>query len=160
MGLKITRSIEVCNSVRNLIKNNGPYAETPIIKFEEYKQMCIEFGDIPIPPYHIQLKHPSHSDTIGRDKPMDRPRSARYEELHHIHFWQEGCVWEDDDGYQVQWNSTSDAFIIYSYFIDKDGDHHFYIIDILLDNAHNIIENNEQILKWVTIAKEFRFKNI
>ncbi|MDR5609937.1 type II toxin-antitoxin system YafO family toxin [Arsenophonus sp.] len=77
--------------------------------------MCIEFGDIPITPYHIQLKHPSHSDTIGRDKPMDRPRSARYEELHHIHFWQEGCVWEDDDGYQVQWNSTSDAFIIYYY---------------------------------------------
>lgn len=62
MGLKITRSVEVCNSVNNLIKNNGQYAETPIIKFEEYKQMCIEFGDIPIPPYHIQLKHPSHSD--------------------------------------------------------------------------------------------------
>ncbi|WP_290603701.1 type II toxin-antitoxin system YafO family toxin [Arsenophonus sp. ENCA] len=59
-----------------------------------------------------------------------------------------------------QWNSTSDAFIIYSYFIDKDGDHHFYIIDLLLDNAHNIIENNSQILKWVAIAKKFRLQNI
>ncbi|AGS58665.1 hypothetical protein BB2000_0148 [Proteus mirabilis BB2000] len=30
----------------------------------------------------------------------------------------------------------------------------------MFDQAHTIIEDKEQVLKWVEIAKEFRLKNI
>lgn len=160
MAIKIIRSFHVQKILSNLVVNLGTIAESFNTEFEEYKQKCIGFGDIPIPPYHIQLEHPSHVETIGRDKPIERPNSARHEELHHTHLWQENCIWEDDDGKLVQWNSTSDSFIVYSYFIDKIGAHHFYIIDLVYDKAHTLIENNSQILKWVAIAKKFRLQNI
>lgn len=60
----------------------------------------------------------------------------------------------------MEWNSTSDSFIVYAYFIGKIGVHHFYIIDLGYDKAHTLIENNRQIPKWVAIAKQFRLQNI
>lgn len=155
MGIRLTRS----ELIQSIIEE-FPITEYPIAEFEEYKKICIEFGDIPIPAYHEQLEHPAHIDTIGRDKPMDRPRSARLEELHHTHLWQEGCIWEDDGGLFVQWRSTSNTFVVYSYFLDIHNDHHFYIIDFVRDEAHDIIEDDEQVLRWVELAKEFRLQNI
>lgn len=161
MGCKITRSLHVNTVLSHFIKIVGPIAESFITDFEEYKKECVEFGDIPIPPHHVQLTYPAHIETIGRDKRMERPRTALHEELHHVHLWQDGCNWDDEnEGTFVQWNSTSDSFIVYSYFKDKDNDHHFYIIDLVFDQAHTIIEDKEQVLKWVKIAKEFRLKNI
>ncbi|OBU04846.1 type II toxin-antitoxin system YafO family toxin [Morganella psychrotolerans] len=154
MGIKLIRS----QFIQQFI-NEFPETEHPIAEFEEYKTVSLDFGDLPIPPYHEQLEHPAHIDTIGRDKPMDRPNSARYEELHHTHIWQEGCIWEDGDGLFVQWRSTSDTFVVYSYFLDADSDHHFYIIDFVRDQAHTIIEDSEQILKWVELARQHREAN-
>ncbi|WP_231568815.1 type II toxin-antitoxin system YafO family toxin [Pantoea rodasii] len=137
-----------------------PVTEPPILEFEQYKQECIEFDDIPAPAIHVQIKHPAHLETIGRDKLMERPVGARGEELHHVHIWQEGCCWEDEDGLLEQWASTSDSYVVYSYFKDRDNDHHFYIIDYCQDEAHQLIENTRQVADWTRQAKEFRSKNI
>lgn len=91
---------------------------------------------------------------------MERPVEARGEELHHVHIWQEGCCWEDDDGLLVQWASTSDSYVVYSYFVDRDKDHHFYIIDYCNDKAHVLIEDHRQVAEWTRQAQEFRLKNI
>lgn len=80
---------------------------------------CTRFDKIPIPPYHIQVEYASHIETIGRDKPMERPHPARHEELHHTHLWQESCTWVVYTSKVVQGNSTSGSFIVYSCFIDK-----------------------------------------
>ncbi|MCU1787474.1 hypothetical protein CUU54_01200 [Pectobacterium polaris] len=154
MGFKISRSQSLIEIISEF-----PLAGLPIEEFEEYKQACLDYGDIPTPPIVIQLGHPAHIDTIGRDKLMERPNQARSEELHHVHIWQEGCCWEDADGIKVQWASTSDSYVVYSYFVDKDGDHHFYVIDFCRDKAHKIIEDESKVREWTQIAKEFRISN-
>lgn len=155
MGFKISRSQKLIDVI-----SEYPVAGLPIDEFEKYKLECIEFGDTPAPPIHIQLEHPAHYDTIGRDKLMTHPTSARAEELHHVHIWQEGCCWEDENGLKVQWASTSNSYVVYSYFIDKDSDHHFYVIDYCQDEAHALIEDKKQVADWTRQAKEFRKDNI
>ena len=103
------------------------------------------------------MMHPAHKDTIGRDKLASHPIEARAEELHHLHIWQEGCVWEEPNGkLKVQWSSTSDSYVVYSYFLDKENNHHFHVIDYCNDKAHKLIEDVKQVLKWTLIAKEYR----
>lgn len=155
MGFKISRSQKLVDVI-----SEYPIAGLPIDEFEAYKQECIEFGDTPAPPIHVQLEHPAHIDTIGRDRLMTHPTSARAEELHHVHMWQEGCCWEDENGLKVQWASTSNSYVVYSYFIDKDSDHHFYVIDYCQNEAHALIEDKQQVADWARQAKEFRIENI
>lgn len=83
---------------------------------------------------------------------MERPPTGRAEDLHHVHIWQEGCCWEDEHGLKVQWASTSDSYVVYSYFIDRDKDHHFYVIDYCQDAAHALIEDRCQVLAWIEQA--------
>ena len=154
MGFKISRSQELIDVI-----SEYPLTGFPIDEFEEYKRECINFGDTPAPPIDIQLKHPAHLETIGRDKLMTHPTEARAEELHHTHIWQAGCCWEDSDGLKVQWKSTSNSYVVYSYFIDKDRDHHFYVIDYCQDKAHDLIEDKQQVAAWTRQAKQFRIKN-
>jgi len=154
MGFKISRSQSLTEVISEF-----PLAELPITEFECYKRECLDYGDMPAPPIHEQLKHPAHIDTIGKDKLMERPPEARDEWLHHVHIWQEGCCWEDEDGLKVQWASTSDSYVVYSYFVDKDKDHHFYVIDYCKDEAHDLIEDAAQVADWTRQAKEFRIKN-
>lgn len=73
--------------------------------------------------------------------------------------WQDGCEWEDEDGLKVQWWSTSNSYIVYSYFLDKDKDHHFYVIDYCKDDAHALIEDRRQVASWTALARDFRLKN-
>ncbi|NIF21780.1 type II toxin-antitoxin system YafO family toxin [Candidatus Pantoea multigeneris] len=155
MGFKISRS-----QVLSDVISEFPLAELPILEFEQYKQECINFNDIPAPAIHVQLEYPAHLETIGRDKLMERPVEARSEELHHVHVWQEGCCWEDEDGLLVQWASTSDSYVVYSYFRDRDDDHHFYVIDYCRDNAHKLIEDKSQVAQWTQQARAFRMLNI
>lgn len=155
MGFKISRSQALIEVI-----TQHPITELPIEEFEQYKRECIEFDDTPAPAIHVQLEHPAHLDTIGRDKLMERPVEARGEELHHVHIWQEGCCWEDGDGLFVQWASTSDSYVVYSYFVDRDNDHHFYVIDYCNDKAHVLIEDQHQVAEWTRQAKEFRLQNI
>lgn len=155
MGFKISRSQALADVITQY-----PITELPIEEFETYKRECIEYGDVPAPAIHVQLAHPAHIDTIGRDKLMERPVEARGEDLHHTHIWQEGCCWEDEGGLLVQWASTSDSYVVYSYFVDRDDDHHFYIIDFCRDEAHTIIEDAIQVAEWTRQAKEFRLQNI
>jgi len=155
MGFKISRSQALLDVIAQY-----PVTALPIEEFETYKRECIEFDDIPAPAIHVQLEHPAHIETIGRDKLMERPVEARSEELHHTHMWQEGCCWEDGDGLLVQWASTSDSYVVYSYFRDKDDDHHFYVIDYCRDEAHALIEDVAQVARWTRQAREFRFQNI
>ena len=155
MGFKISRSQVLIDVITQF-----PLTALPIDEFEAYKRKCIEFDDVPAPAIHVQLEYPAHFDTIGRDKLMERPVEARGEELHHTHIWQEGCCWEDADGLLVQWASTSDSYVVYSYFIDRDSDHHFYVIDFCSDKAHALIEDKVQVAEWTRQAKEFRLLNI
>lgn len=155
MGFKISRSQALIDII-----TETPSAGLPIEEFEQYKLECIEFGDIPTPPIEVQLQYPAHIDTIGRDKLMERPSDARGEELHHTHVWQEGCCWEDEDGLKVQWASTSNSYVVYSYFFDKDSCHHFYVIDYCKDSAHTLIEDVTQVSKWTEQARIFRLKNV
>ncbi|MCM7529030.1 type II toxin-antitoxin system YafO family toxin [Enterobacter hormaechei] len=155
MGFKISRSQALIEVITQF-----PITELPIQEFEEYKRECIDYDDVPAPPIQIQLAHPAHIETIGRDKLMERPVEARGEELHHVYIWQEGCCWEDGDGLLVQWASTSDSYVVYSYFIDRDKDHHFYVIDYCNDKAHALIEDKQQVAEWTRQAQEFRVKNI
>ncbi|CAM7066425.1 type II toxin-antitoxin system YafO family toxin [Morganella morganii] len=163
MCLKIERSQHAVSAISAAVEKYGiseAIAESFIADFEEYKRISIDYDDVPNPSVSAQFYHPAHIDTIGRDKLMDWPDEARAEDVHHVHLWQTGCVWEDEDeGLNVQWDCTSDSFIIYSYFKDKDSDHHFYIIDFLFDQAHTIIEDSEQILKWVELARQHREAN-
>ncbi|UVW54678.1 type II toxin-antitoxin system YafO family toxin [Klebsiella variicola] len=155
MGFKISRSQALADVITQY-----PITAFPIEEFEAYKRECIDYDDTPAPAIHVQLKHPAHIETIGRDKLMERPVEARSEELHHAHIWQEGCCWEDDDGLLVQWASTSDSYVVYSYFRDRDDDHHFFVIDFCRDEAHAIIEDATQVAEWTRQAKEFRQQNI
>lgn len=155
MGFKISRSQSLADVI-----SQYPITELPIEEFETYKRESIEYDDIPAPAIHVQLEYPAHIETIGRDKLMERPVEARGEELHHVHIWQEGCCWEDEDGLLVQWASTSNSYVVYSYFRDRDGDHHFYVIDYCQDEAHALIEDERQVADWTRQAKEFRFQNI
>ncbi len=155
MGFKISRSQALTDII-----SQYPVAALPIEEFEQYKRECMDFGDIPAPPIHVQLQHLAHIDTIGRDKLMERPSSAREEELHHVHIWQEGCCWEDESGLKIQWASTSDSYVVYSYFIDRDRDYHFYVIDYCQDAAHALIEDERQVTAWTEQAKVFRQQNI
>ncbi|EOC1567409.1 type II toxin-antitoxin system YafO family toxin [Cronobacter dublinensis] len=155
MGFKISRSQKLIDVI-----SQYPIASLPIEEFEEYKRECVDYNDLPAPPIHVQLEYPAHLDTIGRDKLMERPSDARAEELHHVHIWQEGCCWEDEDGLTVQWASTSNSYVVYSYFKDKDQDHHFYVIDYCRDEAHALIEDEAQVADWTRQAKEFRLQNI
>ena len=82
MGFKISRSQALIEVITQF-----PITELPIQEFEEYKRECIDYDDVPAPPIQIQLAHPAHIETIGRDKLMERPVEARGEELHHVHIW-------------------------------------------------------------------------
>jgi hypothetical protein len=156
MGLKVSYAQKISEVV-----NEYPQTQFPLDEFADYKKICLEYADIPAPPIHEQLKHPAHIETIGRDKLMERPSSARAEELHHVHMWQEGCCWEDPvKGLKVQWASTSNCYVVYSYFKDKNQDHHFYIIDYCGDLAHDIIEDDDQVMEWAEEARSFRIANI
>lgn len=155
MGFKISRSQALIEVITQF-----PLAELPLLEFEQYKQECMDYADIPAPDIHIQLQHPAHIETIGRDKLMERPAEARAEALYHVHMWQEGCCWEDEDGLKVQWASTSDSYVVYSRFIDKDNDHHFYVIDYCEDKAHQLIEDPAQLACWIRQAQKFRLENI
>lgn len=155
MGFKISRSQVITDVI-----SRYPATSLPIDEFEQYKRISMEYGDAPAPKIHVQLEHPAHLETIGRDKLMERPTEARGEELHHVHIWQEGCCWEDSDGLFVQWASTSDSYVVYSYFIDRDGDHHFYVIDYCKDKGHVLIEDELQVASWIEQAREFRLQNI
>lgn len=151
MGIVIAKS----KGMQKVIDNN-PLAQLPIDEFEEYKLESLNFDDMPTPTQTVQLQHPSHSETIGRDKLSSHPIDARAEELHHVHIWQEGCLWEDDKGLKVQWSCTSDSYLVYSYFIDISSNHHFYIIDYCIDKAHSLIEDKSQVEKWTRLAKTYR----
>ncbi|WP_034913054.1 type II toxin-antitoxin system YafO family toxin [Erwinia sp. 9145] len=154
MGFKISRSQALTEVITQF-----PETEFTVNEFEEYKRICMDFGDIPAPLIHVQLNHPAHIETIGKDKLMEGPPEARAEWLHHTHIWQEGCCWEDADGLKVQWASTSDSYVVYSYFIDSDKEHHFYLIDFCRDKAHTIIKDKGQVADWTRQAKEFRCQN-
>ncbi|CAK1956140.1 mRNA interferase YafO [Vibrio crassostreae] len=152
MSIIITKSAKI----QKVLAEN-PSAHLPINEFEEYKTVSVEFDDIPNPTETVQLQHPAHLDTIGRDKLATHPIDARAEELHHVHIWQDGCVWEEESGdLKVQWSCTSNSYIVYSYFIDKDGNHHFHVIDYCLDQAHALIEDAHQVSEWTGIAKTHR----
>ncbi|HHT0956269.1 type II toxin-antitoxin system YafO family toxin [Enterobacter kobei] len=158
MGFKIVRSPLIAEAIAE-----APIAEHPISEFEEYKRICIEEGDIPAPSETDQRTYESYLETIGRDRFMTSPIEARAEELHHAHVWQERCCWEDDDeedGMKVQWACTSDSYVVYSYFIDADDDHHFYIIDYCNDGAHGLISDRTQVLDWANQAERYRLRNV
>ncbi len=134
-----------------------PLVESILDEFKQYKNLCVEYGDTPCPPQDIQLAHPAHIETIGRDRLSTHPISARAEDLHHVHIWQEGCSWEDAvNGLEVQWDSTSDSYIVYSYFLTASGNHHFHIIDYCQDAAHELIEDELVVSRWVEQAKQHR----
>lgn len=152
MAVVITKSKKI-----HSVLEQFPAASMPIEEFETYKNECVDYGDVPNPCEATQRQHPSHLETIGRDRLATRPIEARAEELHHAHIWQEGCVWEDDNGeLEVQWACTSDSYIVYSYFVDINGDHHFHVIDYCMDRAHKLIEDAEQVSEWAAIARTHR----
>ena len=152
MAIAITHSIKLL-----AVLEQNPTARLPIDEFEAYKNECVDFQDIPNPDESIQRQYPSHLETIGRDRLATRPLEARFEEVHHAHVWQEGCIWEDDDGdLKVQWSCTSDSYVVYSYFIDIDRNHHFHIIDYCFDRAHRLIEDEEQVTEWALLARTHR----
>lgn len=163
MGLKVVRSAEVSAAINNICQKYNlslAIVESFVTDFEEYKKLSVNSGDVPLCPYHKQLARSAYIDTIGRDKLNERTQAARNENIHHVHLWQTGCIWENENGDPiVQYNCTSDSYIIYSYFIDKDGEHHFYIIDLIFDHAHTVIEDNNEIAKWVAQARKYRLAN-
>ncbi|MFZ4833317.1 hypothetical protein [Rouxiella sp. Mn2063] len=83
MGYKIVRS----KLIQEVILEE-PAAQLPIDEFEEYKLICLQEGKIPVPSEIEQHDFMSYSETIGRGKFMERPITARAEELHHAHMWQ------------------------------------------------------------------------
>ena len=152
MAVTITKSIKILA----VLKQN-PTARMPIDEFEIYKNESADYQDIPSPDESTQRLNSSILETIGRDRLATRPHEARLEDLHHVHVWQEGCVWEDDDGdLKVQWSCTSDSYVVYSYFFDRENNHHFHIIDYCFDKAHQLIENQKQVAEWTMIARTHR----
>lgn len=151
MGHKITRS-QLIQEVILL----EPTAEFPIDEFEKYKLICLEEDKIPAPSETEQLVYVSYIDTIGRDKYMVYPIDARAEELHHTHMWQEGCSWGEGEELKIQWACTSNSYVVYSYFIDNDEDHHIHVIDYCRDEAHSKIKNINQVKVWTEQAKLYR----
>ncbi|MVZ10117.1 hypothetical protein GP913_24265 [Enterobacteriaceae bacterium 8376wG6] len=154
MGYKIRRSHSLMEAI-----GDDSLASLPIDEFEQYKAICLDEGAIPAPSSTDQMEYVSYIDTIGRDKFMTHPIDARAEELHHTHVWQEGCRWGEGDDLRVQWMCTSNSYVVYSYFIDSDDEHHIYIIDYCKDQAHALIEDPETVKMWSSLAKTYRAAN-
>jgi hypothetical protein len=155
MGNKITYSQLIQDAI-----SEDPQTQFPIAEFAEYKTICLEEGKIPAPTETEQHEYMSYAETIGRDKFFTRPIAAREEDLFHAHTWQEGCMWGEGENLRIQWACTSDSYVVYSYFVDRDQDHHIHIIDYCKDKAHELIEDPEQVSIWTEQAKQHRLQNI
>lgn len=106
-----------------------------------------------------QQEYVSVSELFGRDRANvdeEHPYYQRQESLSHLHTKQEDSEWEDEDGDRlVQWECTSDSYLIYSYFVFK-GVRYYYVVDFIDNGAHANWDNQEAKMMWVQEAKAYR----
>lgn len=130
-------------------------------KFQYYKENS-EPHEIATPSRRIQEETESLIAEFGRDRFFKNPTDARRDDLTHLHLFTDNCDWLDEDGTpKVQWECTSNSYLIYSYF-EHNGVHVFYLIALINRFAHQKTKDltngdpNPIVLEWLADAIRFR----
>lgn len=130
-------------------------------KFKYYKENS-EPHEIATPSRKIQEETESLIAEFGRDRFFKHPNDARKDDLTHLHLFTDDCEWLDADGTpKVQWECTSNSYLIYSYF-EHESVHVFYLIALIDKGAHQATKNlpdgdpNPIVLEWLAEAIRFR----
>lgn len=90
---------------------------------------------------------------FGRDADFYKPSDAVDVELHHLHLLDITTTNYHKQRMLDQYQRTSDSFLIYCPgFIETN----YLLIDIIWQNAHNKINNNDIMLNYSKIAERFR----
>jgi len=121
-------------------------------EFQEYKK-----GSAPdehaAPTRYVQEQYPCISEILGRDRFEKWAEKARLEEIQHIHVIQERSIWKDEQGQLVQWDCTSNSYLVYSYFF-HDNKHHYYVLEFYKFAAHKKYEH--AVPCFINEAKTYR----
>lgn len=125
-------------------------------EFESYKRNSDRHAR---PTKTEQNEYASISALFGRDRANvdeEKPFLQKQEDLGHLHTKQDDSDWVDKDGDPiVQWECTSNSYIIYSYFVHGSV-RHYYVVDFIDDEAHAKWDNQEAIMMWIQEAKAYR----
>lgn len=137
--------------------NNDAEFQAIYVEFQNYKNDS-KPNEHESPRRNVQEKYESINEIFGRDRFDKDNEEARKENIQHLHIFQEGCEWYDDEGFALaQWYCTSDAALVYSYFCHNDQ-HHYFVIELYLTQAH---ENYESYVAYfVEQAKKYRLSVI
>ena len=129
-----------------------------IDEFREYKEGSHNPSEIPTPTRKEQEDFQGVHSTFGRDRLFLSPIKCKTLDIHHVHIFQGGCDWGNDDSFIVQWECTSNCYLVYSYFLSSKQNHIFCVLDFILDGAHDIYEHPElpQIHAWCDWALDFK----
>lgn len=130
-------------------------------KFQYYKEHS-EPHEIATPSRKVQEETEGLIAEFGRDRFFKNPQHARKDDLTHLHLFTDDCEWFDEDGSpKVQWECTSNSYLVYSYFESNDV-HVFYLIALIEKGAHRITKDladgdpNPIVLEWLAEAIRFR----
>jgi hypothetical protein len=147
--------------LQNKIDSTGSLITTAIDEFTEYKNTSCISTEIPTPTTVEQKEYQGLHDSFGRDRQFSSPDECKALDIHHVHVFQGGCNWGDDNVVVAQWDCTSNSYLVYSYFLSARQNHIFCILDFIADNAHDIYEQPEleQINYWIDKAKSFKEQN-
>lgn len=125
-------------------------------EFETYKRSSDRHAR---PTKTEQNEYASISGLFGRDRANvdeEKPFLQKQEDLGHLHAKQHDSEWGDEDGDPlVQWECTSNSYIIYSYFVHASV-RHYYVVDFIDDEAHASWDNQEAKMMWIQEAKAYR----
>ena len=130
-------------------------------KFQYYKENS-EPHEIATPSRKVQEETEGLIAEFGRDRFFKNPQHASQDDLTHLHLFTDDCEWLDEDGTpKVQWECTSNSYLIYSYF-ESNGIHVFYLIALIEKGAHRLTKDlldgdpNPIVLEWLAEAIRFR----
>ena len=123
-------------------------------EFQYYKENSAA-NEHAAPSRHIQQTTEGYSPLFGRDRFDKVNFLARQENIQHLHVRQEHSIWEDEQGALVQWDCTSNSYLIYSYFFYQDK-HHYFVIEFYANDAH--VEYEHKVPYFVEQAKAYRLK--
>lgn len=142
-------------SYHNSLSTNAGFL-TIYPEFQRYKEGSAD-DEHAAPTHNIQKKYVGISPLFGRDRFEKFNKLAHIEEIQHLHVRQENSIWENEEGHLFQWYCTSDASLVYSYFL-HDQKHHYFVIEFYQHTAHK--EYEHAVEYFIDQAKQYRLSVI
>ena len=148
------------SDVLNQVSNDPDFIDL-FDKFMYYKENS-EPHEIATPSRKVQEETEGLIAEFGRDRFFKNPKDAKNDDLTHLHLFTDDCDWLDEDGTpKVQWECTSNSYLIYSYF-EHESTHVFYLISLIEKGAHQVTKDlpngdpNPIVFEWLGRAVKFR----